>query len=288
VHATKQTFENEKTFLLFLSSRVVSFFPPSSFLFSSFFCFLVFLSLFSFAFSQNNCTANKYGPPACACVSDFNAVLNKLGYTANAVCTLTAPYYTGASTWVYTGPLDFNQGVSPTPLNLGTDHLLVYNGPVTFTPLTVISVQLDQNDYLNSGHIIVVGQLGQNLAQVQCSVLNAVNMNPTQFVVVNATLGRLSTDTGGFQISVPTVASDYAVCRELLQATLYNGNLSLVIIPDITPKVGFDCATGNRDDRTFALVCIILLFIHGFCVLVFCLVTCKVESLKEKIWDVDV
>jgi len=249
---------------------------------------LVFLSLFSFAFSQNTtCAANKYGPPVCACVSDFNAVLKALGYTPNAVCTLNAQVYPGASTWVYTGLLDFNLA-SSTPLNLGTDHLLVNNGPVTFTPLTVITVQLDQNDILNSGHIIVVGQIGQNQAQVQSSVLNAVNMNPTQFVVVNATLGRLSTDTGDFKISVPTVASDYAVCRELLQATLYNGNLSLVIVPDITPKVGFDCATGNRDDRTFALVCIILLFIHGFCVLVFCLVTCKVESLKEKIWDVDV
>jgi len=62
-------------------------------------------------------------------------------------------------------------------------------------------------------------------------------------------------------------------------------NSQLVMNLAIKNHPTFDCVNG-RGNRDWVIVLMILVSIHAVFFLLFCLITCKKEDLKEKIWDI--
>jgi len=237
-------------------------------------CFLVLL----YGVSAQNCSSNRFGtPPNCFCTSDFFAVLDKIGADRSLASCAQGE---NPGTWTYNGNLDLkNANVA-----LNTDLLIIMGNLIAHSN-TVFSMTLDQRDQATSGRVDVRGAFTLGSSAVNLLVKNSNITTAITYTVGTWTVARLPTDT--WSIGVPTVGSDFTICRQIRNAVVTPQDLTYTVQPTITAKPGWDCVTG-RGNREGVVVFMVLLFIHAILVLVFCAVTCKIVSLKERIWDVDI
>jgi len=181
--------------------------------------------------------------------------------------------------WTYNGDLDLT-GYS---LNIQQDTLII-NG--AFTSGTTLAMSISPGNASGSAMLILEGS-GANFyskGNIQITLLTApvgtygiiyTKFPPNKWVPPK------------FTSILPTLPSDYALCRDLSTPSFSEfADCCFTVNFTITQDPSVSCLTG-RGPRGWVIVIEALMAVHAICLLVFCLVTCKKESWKEKVWEVD-
>jgi len=214
------------------------------------------------------------GPPVCSlygadcsCAHDMNAFLHSLNIVSpTATCA--------AHTWTYPQSLDIgNQN-----WNILSDTVVI-QGNFSAGPSATIQVSLSPDDASNSG-LFSVSRLTSG-GNIFFNLLTAPDGDYTIPVVDYASYDN----TVQFTPNVPTLPEGFTICRMFKpdSSVIYTANAYNLVV-HITDNPTYSCTDG-RGDRSWTIAFMVLLSLHAICLLVFCLVTCKKESLKEKIWD---
>jgi len=237
-------------------------------------CYCIFIVAFTLVQTQPTSTPSScssgYGGD-CSCSSDFNGFLQQLGSSPTAVCS--------KHQWSYVG----NVNIGNEAWNIQQDTVSIF-GQLIFTSSSSLTVSLSPGDDSNSGLIIVSSLFTLGAANVYFNFLTApVGSWNIPFIDFG------SKDTSAFIANLPTLPSGYTICRQfpsnpqlIYNATTDTANLDFVL--QNNPQ--FSCTDG-RGPLEWTVVLMILLSIHAVCLLLFCLITCKKESLKQKIWEVE-
>jgi len=232
---------------------------------------LLFILSFSLAFAQPVAPSapgcSLFGQD-CSCSSDFNGFLQSLSLAPTATCAV--------GIWTYQGNLDIgNQN-----WNIVTDIVSI-QGNLTGQASSSTSISITPGDLTNSGLIVVSGSIYPNGGQLNLNFLAA----PVGDIVLKLVVYSIQPNT--FYVdTLPVFPTAFSICR------LYASNpqisyaaTALTIEVNIKNNPSVDCVTG-RGPRGWTIVFMVLLSIHALCLMAFCLVTCKKESLKQKIWDI--
>jgi len=205
----------------------------------------------------------------CSCSSNFTAFLEQVPGAGPATCA--------SHTWTYNGDLS----LTTQDWDIQTDTIQI-NGGLTCGPSSTVRVSLTPGDPTNSGEIFVQKQLLAS-GSIYFSLLTAPVGDWVMTVVDYTSIDP----TQSFQANAPILPPGYTICRLFSSAdppkVSYAGTMmTLEVVIDQHPTVS---CTDGRGPHQWAVAFMILLSIHAVCLLLFCLITCKKEDLKEKVWD---
>jgi len=203
----------------------------------------------------------------CSCSHNMNAFLQLCGLPQTATCS--------KHIWTYSGDLD----IGDQSWNILSDTVVII-GNFTAGPSSTVSVSLSPTDTSQSGLWRVSGQLSSG-GNIYYNLLVAPDGTYTIPIVQYASNDQSSQ----FQPNVPTLPPGFTICRMFSpdSSVTYTPTAYSLII-HIVDNPTYSCTDG-RGSRTWTIAFMVLLSLHAVCLLVFCLVTCKKESLKEKVWD---
>jgi len=163
---------------------------------------------------------------------------------------------------------------------------IIITGSLTGSPQATLIISLDPGNPSSSGLITVTQNINPELTVLKVNLVSAP-VGYYQMLVVFGTLEEDSNpDDSEFNAQDPVFPNAYSTCRQLNKQSppgvLYNqNNISMTV--DILQNPNVPCDGVN--DRTWAIAIMIILSLHAICLLLFCLITCKNEGLKEKWWD---
>jgi len=126
-------------------------------------------------------------------------------------------------------------------------------------------------------------------ARVNMLIINSNITNQIKYVIAQWKTPKNDSATDQFDYQAPQIAKDFDICRKIQGPTVAGTfeSTRTTFSPIVIEKPNTNCDNG-RGNREGIVVMAVLLFIHACILLIFCAVTCKIESLKEKIWDVDI
>jgi len=167
------------------------------------------------------------------------------------------------------------------------------NGPVyfAFNPVLNATPMLNMNNKLTSNGI---GGAVTAYFIVENAPVGTWNITFASYLA-DQTLDPSQSDISATHFVVtdtPTLTQDWVLCRRItgIQVTTepnFNTNMiTQIAAVTIVDKPGWDCVTG-RGSRSWVVVLMVVLGIHAIILIIAAIVTCKVVSLREKIWDTD-
>jgi len=204
----------------------------------------------------------------------MNAFLTQLGMNSTQA-------YCASGTWQYTG--DINMGDHT--WDIDTDFIQL-TGSLTGSPSATIIMSITPGT--PGVPISVQNTLTPDLTVLTVNLATAPVGYYAMAVVRYATLAedQNNQDISEFNPQTPILPNAYSTCRQLNKQSppgvfYYPFNITMTV--DILQNPNVPCDGVN--DRTWAIAIMIILSLHAICLMLFCLITCKNEGLKEKWWD---
>jgi len=179
--------------------------------------------------------------------------------------------------WTVNGSISIPGNVN---WNFGSDHIIIYGDFTSVSPAQLtISINPDSGSKsfftAVSGTVTLSGSLIVDLLDAP--------VDPSVSVpFIRYPLGGLFLLT----VTNPTIPEAFLLCRTAMDSgitTTTSNNVTLSYVTNIEARIGCDCVTGCN--RSWVIALMILAGVHALLILVFCIVTCKDDSLYQKVWE---